>query len=544
MKVTKQDIGGELLSIITKGMYADPKDALREYIQNGVDALAQKISVKVRHNSITITDDGKGMAQGIMRKAVRVGISEKNPKRSVGFMGIGVYSSFHLCNTLNIYSRIKDGQAHMLSFDFSSMKSSLDRQKERKLTLTSRKEFIQIDLLTLLEKNITFKEIADKDFPSEGTRVEMIGIEPNFFKSLAKEEEVAEYLERVLPLPFSDEFTWGKQIYDRIQKVCEKHKTTFRTIELGLDLNGFERPLFRPYRDIDFKSGEQSKSLEPIFHEMKSNDGFLGIAWGCLNASRRTITNGKVRGFIVKKQGFTIGKRDDILQYFGRTTYFNRYVGEFIAVHPLLYPNGPRTDFEYSNIRSTFYSELKRIADAFNDHADNYQETEKAKEDLYEAIEEYNMITKQIDFFKDQSDKLLIWFASVTDISKVLETKYKAGKFEEDKSLKLIAKKTITQFKELNELIRHHLDSRKSKKNEKKGKKKFIKQINVKTHEPKISNLSDLIGFIGLEFTDDMKDVFDIIDDLFIKGTSKGKDDYEKRLVELRKEIESLFDSE
>jgi len=34
MKLTRHDIGGELNSIITKGMYADPKDALREYVQN------------------------------------------------------------------------------------------------------------------------------------------------------------------------------------------------------------------------------------------------------------------------------------------------------------------------------------------------------------------------------------------------------------------------------------------------------------------------------------------------------------------------------
>jgi HSP90 family molecular chaperone len=38
MKLSQNDIGGEIISIITKGMYTDPKDALREYVQNGVDA--------------------------------------------------------------------------------------------------------------------------------------------------------------------------------------------------------------------------------------------------------------------------------------------------------------------------------------------------------------------------------------------------------------------------------------------------------------------------------------------------------------------------
>jgi hypothetical protein len=75
MKVTRHDIGGELISIITKGMYADPKDALREYVQNGVDANAENILIKIKFNSIVIADDGHGMDKVIMRRAVRVGIS-------------------------------------------------------------------------------------------------------------------------------------------------------------------------------------------------------------------------------------------------------------------------------------------------------------------------------------------------------------------------------------------------------------------------------------------------------------------------------------
>ncbi|MEK7396829.1 MAG: ATP-binding protein, partial [Candidatus Poribacteria bacterium] len=76
-KLKKSDFGGDIISILTKGMYADPKDALREYIQNGVDAGAKNISIKIRQNSIVIDDDGRGMDHEIMRKAIRLGISNK-----------------------------------------------------------------------------------------------------------------------------------------------------------------------------------------------------------------------------------------------------------------------------------------------------------------------------------------------------------------------------------------------------------------------------------------------------------------------------------
>lgn len=77
MLIKKSDIGGEIISILTRGMYLDPKDALREYIQNGIDAQAKDVSIKIRQDSIVVVDNGFGMSKDKMRHSVRVGISEK-----------------------------------------------------------------------------------------------------------------------------------------------------------------------------------------------------------------------------------------------------------------------------------------------------------------------------------------------------------------------------------------------------------------------------------------------------------------------------------
>jgi HSP90 family molecular chaperone len=53
MKISKFDIGAEVISILTRGMYPDPRDAVREYIQNAVDAGANKVNVKVRQNQLS-----------------------------------------------------------------------------------------------------------------------------------------------------------------------------------------------------------------------------------------------------------------------------------------------------------------------------------------------------------------------------------------------------------------------------------------------------------------------------------------------------------
>src|SRR6266487_5353947 len=60
--VKPEDIGGELLPILSKGLYTNPFHALREYVQNAVDADAKLIRIKLTGNSLLIHDDGIGMS--------------------------------------------------------------------------------------------------------------------------------------------------------------------------------------------------------------------------------------------------------------------------------------------------------------------------------------------------------------------------------------------------------------------------------------------------------------------------------------------------
>jgi hypothetical protein len=543
MKLTKHDIGGELISIITKGMYSDPKDALREYVQNGVDAMSKNMAIRIKPDSITIIDDGRGMTKTVMRKAIRVGISEKNPKKSVGFMGIGIYSSFHLCNTLTVYSKVKDESPNKLIFNFGKMREFLENQKDNRITSIKPQE--QIDLQTLLENSIELIPLSNDEFPSVGTRVEMSGIEHNFFKSLSRYEELSEYLETVVPLPFNPEFIFAHQIQEHIDKVCRKYKAAFRIINLELDINGSPTQLYRPYLDEDFKDGPQ----KPVFFEMNSSDGFLGIAWGCLAIARSTISNEKVRGFIIKKQGFTIGRRNSLLQYFGRQTYFNRYVGEFIVLNPRLLPNGPRTDFEYSSIRTTFYGKLQEVALKFNDHADEYQEEQKAEEQLGALINIYNETTAQLEFFENNGDKLLEFHRNLTEAYDKVEKKIKAGRLVNSNNYS-IAHETLTKSKKLISQIRGLLDVKKkktksaSKRSPKSIAKNLMEPLATSNLEPEPNNLVDIFNMIGIELAPDLKSVIELIDEKFIQATSKERTSYVATLVALKEEIESLFESE
>lgn len=545
MKMSRHDIGGELISIITRGMYADPKDALREYVQNGIDATAKNITIKVRHSSISISDDGKGMDKILMRRAVRVGISDKNPSKSVGFMGIGLYSSFHLCDSLSIYSKVKDKAPNRLVFHFKEMREFLENQKDTRIAGKTKLQQ-QIDLQTLLENNIDFTTLPESDYRKVGTRVELHGIETNFFKSLSKFDEVSEYLESVVPLPFSKEFSPGEEIQKHIDTICKKHKTEFKVINLFLDINSGEIQLFRPYKDIDFVSNKSPGSpLKPVFYEMKSNEGFLGIAWACLNSQRDTIPNSKVRGFIIKKQGFTVGKRSDLIPHFGRQTYFNRAVGEFLVLHPKLLPNAPRSDFEYSSLRTAFYGELKIVAKKFTDYADEYQEFEKAEDDLAEAAEKYNAIASQLEFFESNSDKLLDFFGYLTTTITAFQKKVVSKRFRKNKEKE--ANDLLKRMQALRNEIKSLIDTKKNKKRTTKNATATIKKLveaPQRQHEPAPDAFEEIIFSLGFELTDDLLEIIRLIDEKYIKSQSENREDYHTKLIELRNEIEELFEEE
>ncbi len=130
---SKSDIGGEILPILTTGLYRDSLDALREYIQNSIDAGAKAVNLVIDPDTVAVTDDGDGMSESDARKALRLGLSEKNPTHNIGFRGIGIYSAFNLCDKLEIFTKAEDSATgYYLSFDFKIVRTQLLADQERR----------------------------------------------------------------------------------------------------------------------------------------------------------------------------------------------------------------------------------------------------------------------------------------------------------------------------------------------------------------------------------------------------------------------------
>jgi len=542
MLLKKSDIGGEIISILTRGMYLDPKDALREYVQNGVDAQATNISIKIRQDIIVVQDNGNGMDKETMRKAIRVGISEKNPNKDVGFMGIGIYSSFHLCDNLHIYSKTETDSPNHLYFNFKGMRDRLSKQRELRFSTTISENEI-IALQDLLEDNIDLTSLDSTESPNKGTRVEMSGIEPSFFKTLSRFSEVSNYLEQVVALPFNPKFSYGREIQNYIHQVCLDHNISFSLINLDLQINDEQRVLYRPYLDEHF----EPSALEPKFYTLKFNKDFFGISWGCLNYSKKIIKNNLIRGFILKRQGFTIGNRNDLLPYFKRQTFYNRYVGEVIVLHPQLLPNASRSEFEYSPLRITFQDCLKSMANYYNKEANLYQETVKAQEELNSAIGFLKEKKAQFEYMLNNSDELLATLWQAKEFADSLTRRKRSNYYNDDKQK---AETIIKQLEEFTQVIKKTIDTKKRMK--KKGTSRTESQVATEVEtipdtsesniEEDFESLSQVFDSVGLELNKEMLILIELIDENYIRYYSADNSDYKRRLSKLRNDFEELLE--
>ena len=345
------EVGGELLDILSRGLYSDAKDALREYVQNGVDAGANHILITVDGSQAVIRDDGHGMdAEGI-RTARRFGMSEKSPREMVGYRGIGIYSAFGICEEMRVTSR-RQGMANLVGwvFQFGEMRRLLEADKAS----DTRQGVGLPDLMYQYTELFTEPYLGDVD--DHFTVVEIDGISEEYRAQLNNAAEVNDYLLNTIPVSFSTEEGYGRTVNDWLAE------------HVGLN----------PVR-ISLRIADESEfDIEPLVAKgvydaesdwIRAPDGTaLAFVWYTLSTTGRqlAVQNGlSVSGFLLRVKGFTLGDRlalKGLWPAVGGGTLYHHYTGE---VHVLatdqLYPNAARNDLESNPARQLFTKQAEDV---------------------------------------------------------------------------------------------------------------------------------------------------------------------------------------
>ena len=352
------EVGGELLDILSRGLYSDAKDALREYVQNGVDAEAKHILITVDGSQVVVRDDGAGMDDEGIRAARRFGMSDKSPQEMVGYRGIGIYSAFGICEEMSITSR-REGMSHLVGwrFQFGAMRRLLESDKASDV----RQGIGLPDLLREYTELFTEPYYGNTD--DHFTVVELDGIDEEYRAQLNDAAEVNNYLLRTIPVAFGSE-GYGKTVNEWVAE------------HVGLN----------PVR-ISLRIADETEFdvLPPVATDVyraetdwiQAPDGTaLAFVWYALSTNGRQLPSydgSSVSGFLIKIRGFTLGNRDLIKPLWpavGGRTLYHHYTGE---VHILgtaqLYPNAARDDLEsspakqlFSKLASDFFYPLSRKA--------------------------------------------------------------------------------------------------------------------------------------------------------------------------------------
>jgi len=406
---SREDIGGELLPILTRGLYRDTLDSLREYIQNAIDAGATQVRLFIDPDVVSIVDDGVGMDSTEARKAIRLGISEKNPLVNIGFRGIGIYSGFNLCDSLEIFTKAAGEQiTYRLFFNFKQIRRELLAEQERR----NQGQQPELYLERLLEDSVFMEPSEEGAIDQHGTQVIMSGLLPDAYRRINDWDQVVDYLQNVVPLPFSPDFKFGTIIQEKFEQ------EDYRVVPLTLQIGERSQSLYRPYTNTIFRLGGLHP---PEFFDLRDGRQGFGFAWVCVNDARETIKDLRTRGLLIKKFGFSIGDRRYLEPYFGRTVYSRRITGEIIIKNPHLVPNAARNDFENNNSRQVFLETLPKFTRAVDVWANKIQEEDRAREVLADITSELATINRELPTIQRDRERLLTLNAQLSDMSRRLK---------------------------------------------------------------------------------------------------------------------------
>lgn len=525
----REDIGGEILPILTTGLYRDTLDALREYIQNAIDANSTQIELIIDPDTVVVSDNGKGMTFEEANNAKRLGISNKNPLENIGFRGIGIYSAFNICNNLEIFTKSEhEKSGYVIHFDFAQIrKALLEEQIRRENNLPS-----SLYLERMLGDTVYLEKDEDRVIQEHGTKAIMSGLLSEVYKRLNNWDEVVSYLQDVVPLPFRGDFKFGEIIEKKFRQ--EDYRVVPLTLKIGLR----HEPICRPYHNNMFTHGGE---YPPKPFELKDRKEKFGFAWICINDSRDVLKDVSLRGLLIKKFDFSIANRRYLEPYFGRTVFNRRITGELIIQHPNLIPNAARSDFEHNSTRQAFLEALPNFIKEVSRWANEKQEVAKAKEVLAEVSNRLDEINKSFPAIQRDRESLLNLNVKLADLSREIRPYIKTlKKIEPDSYEKTDKLLNVCQTNVKDALLEHH----KARRNLEKRAIRSIQEQSLGPTEEEKKYLHDIpssiIGLIesyDLTVLNDVLKFLQFLDENIIKEYLTD-DEYRQMLLHLREFLE------
>lgn len=363
-------IGAFVLESLTTGMYNNPFDSIREYIQNSADAIISAerqglleknkgliiITVDPEKRNLTIRDNGIGISSAeVIQKLLHIGMSDKFINHEAGFRGIGRLAGIAYCNMLHFStSAMYEDEGTIISFDCEKIRQSFS---------PSRKKVDELqDVLQKHTSQDIFQSKANEHY-FEVIMEGMIESVDQFLDTALLEE----YLSQVAPVEFdAQQFKFAT----KIDKFAKDRGILIPKIRLVIKrIPDFERQVFKSYK-TQYKTKRKDFNIEikdiKFFPEnIETNSPFW--MWYSITDLLGMFDDETVSGIRFRKNNIAIGGPERFSELFpGKEGRLNSWIiGEIQVLSDSIIPNARRDGFE----ATLSWDEIKQALDPFiKDH--------------------------------------------------------------------------------------------------------------------------------------------------------------------------------
>lgn len=345
-------VAAQIVQHLSKGIYSNPANCIKELINNSFDADATRVTVRAKpeFDTFSISDDGEGMNyKDFDKKFLWISRSDKRDsgpltdsgRPKIGKIGIGFIAVSEICNKMTVISS-KEGEdfKFQADIDFAQFKETISKKKDfyelSEVELVNLKEkknaHYTIILLTGISRD--FKELLeDKDIVDAGIKIATFdGLQ--FEKIVQKIEErkldlwkgMGGYWRLILEAASTVPVEYLKKgpirtkdgQFKKELKDIESIKRNLTKFNFIVDFDGvlLKKPILLPTDEDILKD---SKSFDIYTFQEKfnnSDDGSTLRFRGYIYSQKRQILPAQMRGIIIRIKNTAIGGNDqDFLGY-------------------------------------------------------------------------------------------------------------------------------------------------------------------------------------------------------------------------------------
>ena len=201
-------VGGDILSLVTSGMYTTPLSIYREYIQNAADSIAAfnnmkngkvEISLHLDSMSLSIRDNGPGLSRTqAIKELLPIAMSNKSRQTDRGFRGIGRLSGLAFGEFVTFLTRCNETDpVTRVVWNGSNLRRAIDNG---------------LSIEKAISDCVAVDTVEGNDYPPHFFEVQLGGISRYAAASILNRVLVREYIGEICPVPFSKDFPYVARV--------------------------------------------------------------------------------------------------------------------------------------------------------------------------------------------------------------------------------------------------------------------------------------------------------------------------------------------